>query len=188
MKLSALIVAVSLVILATTPSFSATRRAPVKVSNVVIEQKDYIVSEIEILEKPGKILAILTDYGKAADFFENLEECKVVSGKGETKLIRQVVSPSLLPYSLSYLVKSVKKENRIEFESIEGRIQKFKGFWKLEPAKNKNSTTVTYAVNIQATSYVPTFILRNSFRGHSPKMMRYLKKRIEEMSNASGTN
>ncbi|MBX9667085.1 MAG: SRPBCC family protein [Candidatus Obscuribacterales bacterium] len=158
--------------------FSA-EASTVRVVDKVIDDKHYIVGEVDINADESQVWSVLTDYKGASKVFDNLSECEVVETTESGVLVRQHVKSSLLPFRLKYLVLSKESPRRIDFKSIEGNIQKFEGFWKVLPNPANRTTTVTYAVSITSNSIVPTKLLRKSFRGYSPDLLQQLKRKIE---------
>lgn len=142
-------------------------------------KKHYIVGSVEVRAARDLVWKALTDYDGAPYLFENLQECSVLKDYGSSKLVRQIVKTGILQMNLEYQVLSSELDNRIEFKSVSGKLQKFDGYWTIEP-RGEAFTRVSYGLNLRGTSIIPTSLLRKSFKGYTPKLLASLRDRLEE--------
>lgn len=176
---------VNLTVMITTSLAFATAEAGASDKSAVATSisNDYVVATVEVEANTTRVWKTLTDYDGATAVFSGLKKCELVGERDGSKLVRQVVKPSLMPLRFDYLL-NIREEPEnllIKFESIKGSLQKCEGFWKITQLEEKSRSRVSYAVNIAGNTLIPSGVLRQCLKGYSATLMLQLKTYIERV-------
>ncbi|MBU6450527.1 MAG: SRPBCC family protein [Cyanobacteria bacterium REEB67] len=157
-------------------------------ANIMSEEqmhgKTYVVAKMEINAPPEKVFQILADYDHATKVFPQIKQCKLVTDKGATKMVKHEIAPAGVPGTYEYLLEIKESApHALEWHRISGDFKQVDGFWKLEPTENGRATLVTYASYIDGGLFIPQMLIRRQAKIDMAGALSSLKSAAESGSS-----
>ncbi len=150
------------------------------VTEAVIDGKHYSVTKSVVKAPPRSVYRILTDYDNAHRVFPQVRECKVLKDHGSHKVVKHTVAPSGPVGTYTYILELKEHAPRsIEWHRISGAFKDVRGYYKLEPLDNGQTTLVTYASHVDGGLFMPRPLINRQSRIDMPAVMASLKREAE---------
>lgn len=140
-------------------------------------------SELQLIflikSTPEKVWDVLMDCDNYPKFMP-VKSYNYKSRHGSYDIVH-VVPDAPAMFSVDYDMKRVydKKDWKITFSKVAGKIKSINGWWKLEPISGGRQTKVTYVNNIDIGMPVPGFVKDYFAKGSLGKLAEGVKKRVE---------
>ncbi len=147
--------------------------------------KTYVVARVLVKAPPEKVFQILSDYEHADKVFPQVKQCKVVTDKGASKLVKHEIAPQGIPATYEYLLEIKESApHALEWHRISGDFKEVNGYWKLEPADGGRWTNVTYASFVDGGLFIPQILIRRQSKIDMAGVMATLKTAAESGSSS----
>lgn len=154
--------------------------SPVPVSESVVNGETYQVVKMVVKARPDRVWEVISDHDNLHRVFPQMKKATVVKDEGTTKLIKYTVAPSGPVGTFTYTVRLKEKAPRyMEWTRVSGAFKTVKGFWKLEPLDNGNTTLATYATSVDGGFLIPQPLIRRQCRIDMPQVADTLKSEVE---------
>lgn len=154
--------------------------SPVPVSESVVNGETYQVVKMVVKARPDRVWEVISDHDNLHRVFPQMKKATVVKDEGATKLIKYTVAPSGPVGTFTYTVRLKEKAPRyMEWTRVSGAFKTVKGFWKLEPLDNGNTTLATYATSVDGGFLIPQPLIRRQCRIDMPQVADTLKAEVE---------
>jgi ribosome-associated toxin RatA of RatAB toxin-antitoxin module len=135
---------------------------------------------------PDLAWAVLTDYGNTSRFMPNVVSSQVLSSNGNQKVIEQVDARQVFLMNIRSRIRSAVTETakqRIDFQQIDGDLQRMKGYWQLEPVAPyrgapANQVLITQVIEVEPKSGTPKDIFYGLFRQSLGEGMSAIAKEV----------
>lgn len=138
----------------------------------------YQVGRLVVHASPAKIQDVLTDYGRTAQMFTNVKQCRVIENHGPTKKISFVAAAPGNLWTFAYVLEVHESPGYIEWHRVSGAFKRNEGFWKLDALDGGQSTRVTYAKFLDS-ALVPQALVVRELRESMPIILSNLKTNAE---------
>ncbi|MGD9681310.1 MAG: SRPBCC family protein [Candidatus Obscuribacterales bacterium] len=155
--------------------------SPVPVSESVINGETYQVVKMVVKARPDRVWEVISDHDNLHRIFPQMKKATVVKEEGNNvKLVKYTVAPSGPVGTFTYTVRLKEKAPRfMEWTRVSGAFKNVKGFWKLEPLDNGNTTLATYATSVDGGFLIPQPLVKRQCRIDMPQVVDTLKAEVE---------
>lgn len=152
---------------------SASDRTVLKSGQTLVTgEKGNYVAKVLVKSSQDAAWSVLTDYGSLSKFLPNVVSSKVLESNGNRKVIEQVDARQVFLINVRSRIRSSITETaktRIDFQQVDGDLQKLQGYWTVEPVApfsgaKANQVLITYVVDAQPKPGTPKGIFYNLFK------------------------
>jgi hypothetical protein len=170
-----------------TQSQTTTSEA-VSVSHHKEGKLEFVEGRIRINQRPERVWPILSNpFEFEQSISPRFRMTQVLVDRPEVSLIKCSVDTGILFPAISYTVEShYDHGKKITFQSKEGTLKDFRGFWELSSADNGNASYVTYSMYVEPGIPVPQWIVRQGIRMELPHTLEALRNRVDEIYSGRG--
>ena len=166
-------------------------RVALRDGKVVVSGEDGNFSARVLVNVPSDIVwAVLTDYANFSDFMPGVISSEVLENRDHGKVVEQISRQTVFVFTIQSRIRYSTKETgqqRIDFQMIEGDLNKMEGYWLLEPVAphplaNPNQILLTYEVKAEPTAGTPRQAFNDVYRAILEDMMVALRKEMQQRS------
>lgn len=170
------------------PAVAKADASAIQVTEEQIDHKPFQVTHVLVKTRPDQVWQVLTDYNSAPAIFPTLKKCRVLSDKGQTKVIHYQIKPTGSITSFEYdLEMKETPQKSLEWRRVGGDFKDVEGYWKLEPVDCGRSTMVTYATYCNGGVFLPQALIKRQSRIDLPQVMTALKVHAETTTQIAAT-
>ncbi len=154
---------------------------------VVTGQNGRYVARVLVSASQQQVWSLLTDYGNLPKFIPNLTSSKIISQRGNQKVVEQEDRRQIFLVSVVSKVRLAIKEvapKKIDFKLISGDLQKMEGSWQMEPVidnpkKPATQVLITHTVFVQPRSNTPAESFYEIFKDSLSETMAAVQQEIK---------
>ncbi len=157
---------------------------------LVTGEKGNYVAKVLIKSSPDAAWNVLTDYGSLSKFIPNVVSSRVLESNGNRKVIEQVDARQVFLINVRSRIRSSITETaktRIDFQQVDGDLQKLQGYWTVEPVAafsgaKADQVLITYVVDAQPKPGTPKDIFYNLFKDSLGKNLSAISQEVVRRS------
>jgi ribosome-associated toxin RatA of RatAB toxin-antitoxin module len=145
---------------------------------------------------PEVVWKVLTDYENLPKFLPNVISNKVLSNNGDRKIVEQVNSRQVLFIKVKSRIRTAiaeTRQNRIDFQQIDGDLQQMQGYWLIEPVApykgaKADRVLITQIIEAQPKEGTPKDIFYDIFQNSLGETLNAIAKEINRRTTNSAAN
>ena len=157
---------------------------------LVTGEKGNYVAKVLIKSSPDAAWNVLTDYGSLSKFIPNVVSSRVLESNGNRKVIEQVDARQVFLINVRSRIRSSITETaktRIDFQQVDGDLQKLQGYWTVEPVAafsgaKADQVLITHVVDAQPKPGTPKDIFYNLFKDSLGKNLSAISQEVVRRS------
>lgn len=170
---------------------SASDRTVLKSGQALVTgEKGNYVAKVLVKSSQDAAWNVLTDYGSLSKFLPNVVSSKILESNGNRKVIEQVDARQIFLINVRSRIRSSVTETaktRIDFQQVDGDLQKLQGYWTVEPiapfsGAKANQVLITYVVDAQPKPGTPKGIFYNLFKDSLGQTLSVISQEVVRRS------
>ncbi len=170
---------------------SANDRAALRSGQTLVTgEKGNYVAKVLVKSSQDAAWNVLTDYGSLSKFVPNVVSSKVLESNGNRKVIEQVDARQIFLINVRSRIRSSITEtakSRIDFQQVDGDLQKLQGYWTVEPiaafsGAKADQVLITHVVDAQPKPGTPKDIFYNLFKDSLGQTLKAISQEVVRRS------
>lgn len=157
---------------------------------LVTGEKGNYVAKVLVKSSQDAVWKVLTDYDGLSKFLPNVISSKVLKSDGNRKVIEQVDARQVFLINVRSRIRSSITETaktRIDFQQVDGDLQKLQGYWTVEPVApfsgaKADQVLITQVVDAQPKSGTPKNIFYNLFKDSLGRNLNAISQEVGRRS------
>jgi len=149
------------------------------------------VAKILVIAPTAVVWSVLTDYQNFSKFLPNVISSQIIAANGNRQIVEQVDSRQVLFVTKRSRVRTeniLTKNQRIDFNLVDGDLKQLQGYWLLEPVAQYSSTKptqvlITQNISAQPRSGIPRGlfeqVFKDSLKDNLAAISREVKRRTQ---------
>lgn len=153
------------------------------------ENGKYVI-KILVIAPTAVVWSVLTDFQNFSKFLPNVISSQIIAANGNRQIVEQVDSRQVLFVTKRSRVRTenvLTKNQRIDFNLVDGDLKQLQGYWLLEPVAHYSDTKhtqvlITQNITAQPKSGIPRGLFERIFKDSLEDNLKAIQREIERRS------